>query len=123
MPAEIIVDENDTIVRVEAPYGSWVRGRVMFAGVQPSPETVAAIHVAMNNGYQSALSSDGSFRLASNDGEYDFFAKDLPEGYVVKSVFYGADNILNAPVIVDASTSPREIVVTLEYKPGALPQQ
>lgn len=118
-PSEITVEETDTIIRVESPYSSWIRGRVQFAGANPPPETVAAIHVALNNGYETIVSPDGSFRLPSNDGEYDFFAKDLPEGYVVKSAIYGSDSLLDAPVKVDASAPAREIMLTLERKSGA----
>jgi len=118
-PSEITVDETDTIIRVESPFSSWIRGRVLFAGANPPPETVATIHVAMNNGYETVVSPDGSFRLPSNDGEYDFFAKDLPDGYVVKSAIYGSDSLVDAPVKVDASAPSREITLTLERRPGA----
>jgi hypothetical protein len=119
-PSEITVEDRDTILRVEAPFGSWVRGRTTFSGTTPIPEIVTAIHVAMNNGYESALNPDGSFRLPSNDGEYDFFVKDLPEGYVVKSAFYGSESVLTGPVRVNAATPESEILLTLEYKGSAL---
>jgi Carboxypeptidase regulatory-like domain len=117
-PSLVTVDANDTIIRVEAPFSSWIRGRVMFTGANPPPEAVAAIHVAMTNGCVSTVNADGSFRLPSNDGEYDFSASDLPEGYVIKSVTYGTDNLMDSPIKVDASVSAREILLTVEYRPG-----
>ncbi len=118
-PSLITVDSNDTIIRLEAPYSSWIRGHITFTGGNPPPEAVAAIHVAMTNGNVSTVNTDGSFRLPSNDGEYDFSALDLPEGYVVQSATYGTDNIMDSPVKVDASVSAREILLTVEYRPGA----
>jgi hypothetical protein len=116
----ITVDANDTVIRVEAPYSSWIRGRITFAGGNPTPEAVSAIHVAMTNGYESAVNADGSFRLPANDGEYDFSALDLPEGYVVKSATYGTDNLMDSPIKVDASVAARELLLTVEYRPGVL---
>jgi hypothetical protein len=118
-PSLITVDANDTIIRLEAPYSSWIRGRITFTGGNPPPEAVTQIHVAMTNGNVSTVNADGSFRLPSDDGEYDFSASDLPEGYVVRSATYGTDNIMDSPVKVDASFSAREILLTVEYHPGA----
>jgi hypothetical protein len=118
-PSLITVDANDTIIRLEAPYSSWIRGRITFTGGNPSPEAVTAIHVAMTNGNVSTVNADGSFRLPSDDGEYDFSASDLPEGYVVKSATYGTDNLMDSPIKVDASVSAREILLTVEYHPAA----
>jgi len=115
----ITVDANDTIIRLEAPYSSWIRGRITFTGGNPPPEAVTAIHVAMTNGNVSTVNADGSFRLPSDDGEYGFAASDLPEGYVVKSATYGTDNLMDSPIKVDASVSAREILLTVEYHPAA----
>jgi hypothetical protein len=66
------------------------------------------------------VNADGSFRLPANDGEYDFSALDLPEGYVVKSATYGTDNLMDSPIKVDASVAARELLLTVEYRPGVL---
>ena len=43
---------------------------------------------------------------------------DLPEDYVMRSISYGTDNVMNAPFRVNVSVAPREIVVMLDYKPA-----
>lgn len=117
-PAEVTIGEEDLIFRVEAPFKVWVAGRVVFAGSIPPTEILTSIRVGMNNGYDSEVKPDGSFQIKSNEGEYEFFLKSLPEGCVVKSISNGTENLTVEPK-VDLSSPSREILVTLDYKPAA----
>jgi hypothetical protein len=118
-PAEVTIGEEDIIFRVEAPFKVWVAGRVVFAGPIPPTEILTALRVGMNNGYDSEVKPDGSFQIKSNEGEYEFFLKNLPDGCVVKSISNGTENLMVESVKVDLSSPPSEILVTLEYKPAA----
>jgi len=120
-PAEVTIGEEDLIFRMEAPFKVWVAGRVVFAGSIPPAELLSDLRVGMNNGYDSEIKPDGSFQIKSNEGEYEFFIRNLPEGCVVKSISDGSGNLMLEPVKVDLSAPPREILVTLEYKPAAPP--
>jgi hypothetical protein len=118
-PSDVTIGEEDLIFRVEAPFKVWVAGRVVFAGTIAPPEMLTALRVGMNNGYDSEVKPDGSFQIKSNEGEYEFFLRNLPEGCTVKSISDGTGNLTIEPVKVDLSSPPREILVTLEYKPAA----
>jgi hypothetical protein len=115
----VTIGEEDLIFRVEAPFKVWVAGRVVFAGTIAPSEMLTALRVGMNNGYDSEVKPDGSFQIKSNEGEYEFFLRNLPEGCTVKSISDGTGNLTIEPVKVDLSSPPREILVTLEYKPAA----
>jgi hypothetical protein len=115
-PSEIMIGEEDLIFRVEAAFRSSVTGRVVFAGAIPPAEILAELRVGMNNGYDSEVKPDGSFQIKSDEGEYEFFLKNLPEEFIVKSITDGIANLMIEPVKVDLSSPPREILVTLEYK-------
>jgi hypothetical protein len=117
-PSEVTVGEDDLIFRVETPFNAWVTGRVVFAGQIPPPDVLAGLRVGMNNGYDSEVKPDGSFRIKSNEGEYEFFLKNLPEECVLKSITDGIGNLMIEPVKVELSSPPREVLVTLEYKPA-----
>jgi hypothetical protein len=120
-PSEVTIGNEDLIFRVETPFKAWVAGRVVFAGPIPPAEILNALRVGMNNGFDSEVKPDGSFHIKSDEGEYEFFLKDLPEGCFVKSISDGTGNLMTEPVKVDLSSPPREILVTLEYKPAANP--
>jgi hypothetical protein len=117
-PSEITIGDEDLIFRVEAPFKAVVTGRVVFAGSIPPPEILSDLRAGMNNGYDSDVKPDGSFQIKSNEGEYEFFLKNLPEECIVKSISDGIGNLMIEPVKVDLSSPPREILVTLEYKPA-----
>jgi hypothetical protein len=118
-PSEVTIGEEDLIFRAEAPFKAWVAGRVVFAGPIPPPEILTALRVGMNNGFDSEVKPDGSFQIRSDEGEYAFFLRNLPEGCTVKSISNGTENLMDQPVKVDLSAPSREILVTLEYKPAA----
>ena len=64
----------------------------------------------------TAIRSDGGFRFPLAEGEYRISLGKLPAGLSVKSIAYGATDLLNAPLKLDGTEAQREIRVTMEAR-------
>jgi hypothetical protein len=111
MQVDILSDIHN--IEIVIPFRLEVTGRVLLEGRTLSPNTtVQAVQPIFTSA--TGIHDDGTFKLLLIEGENQISVARLPEELRVKKITFGTADITNAPLDVKASTTPREIVVSLE---------
>ena len=79
-----------------------------------SPALMIQAKSAKGASLATAIRSDGGIRFPITEGEYRISLGKLPAGMSVKSIAYGATDLLTMPLKLDGSEAPGEIRVTME---------
>lgn len=85
----------------------------------PSASTAMTVEARPLKGISIAalIRADGAFRFPLTEGEYRISFGKLPSGIVVKSISYGAIDLLAEPLKLTGELDLREFRITLEAKP------
>jgi hypothetical protein len=114
-PASIVVPSGDLSgLQIAVSARKEVRGKITVEGTEKRPPTILLI---VSNRVQSTVpvEPDGSFKamLAVGSSPFNLAAP----GYTVRSVTYGASNLLQQPLTVGA-TDTAELRVTVTANPS-----
>jgi Carboxypeptidase regulatory-like domain len=100
-------------LEIVIPFQLEVAGRVLLEGRTLGPNTTMQ---AVQPTFTSAtgVHDDGTFKLRLLEGENRISLARLPAEISVKKIMFGSTDITDKPLNIEATTSPLEIVVTLE---------
>jgi len=108
------VGQNDVRnLEVIIPFQLETTGRVVLEGRDLGPNaTVQATLPTFTSA--TGIHADGSFKLRLPEGENQISMARLPAEFSVKKISYGNIDITRNPLNVDATTTPQEILITLQ---------
>ena len=100
-------------IEIVIPFQLEVTGRVVLDGHTLSPNTtVQAVQPTFTSA--TGIHENGTFKLVLIEGENQISVARLPSDLRVKKITFGTTDITATPLNVNATTSAREIVVSLE---------
>jgi hypothetical protein len=94
-----------------------ISGRVVLedgGAIPPSPVAVMVEAARPNATIATPVGRDGAFTLPLGEGDYRISLGRLPPGVAVKSISYGASDLLANPLKLDGTSAPTEIRLTLQ---------
>jgi hypothetical protein len=115
-PVSVTVADRDVDgVELKVPVDRLLRGRVRVEGDAPWPR-VSLIVAAARAGQPITFKSrpDGTFSVLVPPGQYTVTPSALPEGYLLKSIMYGAQELGLAPLNVEENKPLDELTITVE---------
>jgi hypothetical protein len=94
-----------------------ISGRVILedGGAIPASPVAVMVEAARPNAtIATPIGRDGAFNLPLGEGDYRISLGRLPPGVSVKSISYGASDLLANPLKLDGTSAPTEIRLTLQ---------
>jgi hypothetical protein len=120
-PSATVVVGDREVAGVRVPAYAELIGHVGFQDGRKLPafSTALTIEAKPPQGISLAtlVRADGTFRFPLAEGEYRISFGKLPTGLSVKSITYGAVDLLIEPLKLDGEFAVREFRITLETKP------
>ena len=115
--ATVVVADRE-ISGVVVPGFAELSGTVVLQDGEKLPSMSPALMIqavsAKGTTLATAIRPDGGFRFPLIEGEYRISMGKLPAGFVVKSMVYGATDLLGGPLKLDGSGELGQIRVTIE---------
>jgi hypothetical protein len=108
-PVTIVVGQGDvTGVEIVVPLTVTLAGRIEVEGNGLIPR----LNVVIGN---ASVSTTGTarFTIDASEGEHMVTVAGLPNGYSVKSIAYGADDVSSSSIRIAPGEAPRELVIRL----------
>jgi hypothetical protein len=82
--------------------------------IPASPVAVMVEAARPNSTIATPVGRDGAFVLPLGEGDYRISLGRLPAGVSVKSIAYGASDLIANPLKLDGTSAPTEIRLTLQ---------